>query len=236
MLKWGGHSWLIAISWGFLLIVTLFAVHPRPDKTFLFFCLLFGLPTLSVVFLILRGRFTHRPGRFQVRLNDRGCVQYSNFTEPGTVAAWLALNGWLISVVAIIAVCMGRSRGWIDWWIFSLWLALALEHGIIQGIRSRRFRKALRWLREGYVPDLYRVLAGHTPWRIVSKSQLERSLRGHYHLRIERPRWIIFSDYAVDVYFPCTDEQASELKGLISQWRERARQSKTDTDLPTPIP
>jgi len=183
----------------------------------------------------LQSRFTHRPSRFQVRPSNRGCVQYNSFTEPDTTAAWLALHGWLIPVIAIIVISVARARGWIDWWIFSFWLALAVEQGIIQGIRSRRFRRALRWLREGYASDLYQILAGPTPWRIVSEFRLEPSLRGHYHLRIERRRWIIFSEYPVDVYFPCTDEQASELKALINRWREFARRSKTDTVLPAPL-
>jgi hypothetical protein len=219
------------------IIVALFVIQPSHSQRQLWYGLIF------VVLALLLGRrffyrwFSHRPARFQIRLSHRGCAQYSNFVEPDTPSAWFLANAWLIPVLVIGIVGLAFARDWIDKDIFLCCFIVFFTEGLLLRRQSTYFRRALRWLREGYAPDLYLLLVQPTPWYEVSGIRLEPYMPGGRHyFQIERRRWKILIEYPVDVFFRCTDEQASALKSLIDQWREHSRPPNSDKARPAPSP
>jgi hypothetical protein len=163
------------------------------------------------------------PALVQVRLNDKGCVQFDNLA--GSPAVHLALPKMLICLGLFFAgswlVIAGR-RGEIH--PIGVWLCVAIC-AILEIVNlwpTVRLLRQLRQLAGGSPIDFYEKFAKRFPWSFIKDFTLQPIDGGNYLLRIntfaETKR-----NAVVLAEIRCTKEQADALDELLKKWIAGAR-------------
>lgn len=194
-----------------------FASSPRSVLTW-------ALPPLiaTTAWLLFRRQNSRHPGLVQVRLDERGCVQFDDLGGSSIPREMLGAHGW-IGLLIIAAICIIDSNPPRIWrpavW---LWAPILVVASAFAWRRSRRFRKALLEVRDGSIADVNTAYCASTGWERVGEVSMSHLQGDSYRLRIkDRTR---FFDYAsVDAEIRCTAAQIEQLTKLIDQWIADAR-------------
>jgi hypothetical protein len=203
----GGLGWLIPQM----------AFSPRSFLTW-------TLPPLmmTTAWLLFRRQNSSHPGLVQVRLDERGCVQFDDLSGTSIPRELLGAYGWigLLIIAAICIVVSDPPRIWRP--AVWLWAPILVVASAFDWRRSRRFREALREVRDESIADVNTAYCPSTGWERVGDVSISHLQGDNYRLRIkDRTR---FLDHApVDAEIRCTAAQLEELKHLIDQWIAHAR-------------
>jgi hypothetical protein len=183
--------------------------------------LVFASAFIPVAYLFYRRQSADHPGLIQIRLNEKGCVQYDNLYSPSTIFELIYGYAWLITGIATIILLLAKHRALIDPIQFWIWTPILAIASICLYRPCRRFRQATRQIRDGSVVDANAVLRRQTPWERVSDFTLGQIAQGTCRLQIRRQSW--FTNYPIDAEIKCTDEQAEQLRELLIHWTSKKK-------------
>jgi hypothetical protein len=187
-----------------------------------------GITILPMIYMAFRRRSGGHPGLVQVRLTNRGCVQYDDLAGPSAFRQLLRAHGWLIPVVGIVGlVCLQRCRqiGASPFWILT---ALFLFFAVLVWRSCRRFRDAILDVREGSIADLNAAFYKESAWRNIAHFSMTSVSAGAYRICIKRNTPFLTFDatgFAVDAEIRCNDEQAQAIDAMV---RERIANPRRD--------
>ncbi|MFI5380458.1 MAG: hypothetical protein ACHRHE_14260 [Tepidisphaerales bacterium] len=179
------------------------------------------LGLLTTLYALARRWNSNHPGLIQVRLNDRGCVQYDDLAGPSVVREIAGANSWLVPLFAAVCLMVAVRQGFIGMTQFLIWFPLAAIATWLLWIHDRRFRIAMRQVREGAIADLNAVYYRPTSWANVRSFSLVRIKADSHRLKITRGRFVTRD--AVDAELRCTEAQALEVDAMMRQWLDCAR-------------
>jgi hypothetical protein len=191
---------------------------------------------IVVQILLVWPRFGSKyPGPIQVRLGERGCTQYDKLSKPSELGKWFRLHGWVIPLMLLTAVAIGRFRWRMNTYdtLVGIWIFSTAEIFLLR--ISFRTRMALRDVRDSAIADANAIYYRLTPWEKVRDVELRPADEGHYRIRISR-RWLWIIEYRVDALIQCTHEQAAAVAQLINQWRGLPQPIVPDTTIPATQP
>jgi hypothetical protein len=177
------------------------------------FLMFVGAVMLWNAWVILRRKDVEHPGMVQVRLNDRGCVQFDSLAGITPLGEFLYAHGWLIAGFVTVGIFVAYVRYDLDALSFWIWTPIATALTVLFWFKCRRFRGAIAIMPESALADRNAAYRRPTSWKRVADFTLAPLNDGTYHLRIEH-RQFRFSDYPIDAQIRCTPEQASQLR----QW------------------
>jgi hypothetical protein len=124
--------------------------------------LLLAAAAFQAFVLIFRRSNSDHPGLIQVRISERGCVQYDRLSGMSVTNELLRGHGWLIPLIVALGLIVALRFGQVEPFVFWIWLPLAVLFAGALWPPCRRFRIALSAAREGSIADLtavYRALA-----------------------------------------------------------------------------
>ncbi|HZK83008.1 MAG TPA: hypothetical protein VFC46_18130, partial [Humisphaera sp.] len=150
-----------------------------------------GVP---ILYLFARRQNSSHPGLVQVRITDRVCVQYDDLAGPSALLELWRSYGWVIPIigVAILALLwVDRQIDSASFWIWSIFL-IVIE--LFAWPACRRFRIAMREVRDGSIADLNAAFCKESPWRDVTSVSIVPLSSGTYRLRINRVQHFWKSD------------------------------------------
>jgi hypothetical protein len=182
----------------------------------------FQIPVLSIVVLsvlliprlhsIFRRQIKLFPGRIQIRLSERGCVQYDALPAPSIFFEFFKTYSWLIPALVALGICGGFwfhqiVEAWV--WICCPILLIA---AFFLWFECRRIRRVIAKLGDGAIADRNAAFFSPTPWQRIRYYQLLPLKAQNYRLRIENDG----GTFPVDAEIHCTAEQAEQL----GQWMD----------------
>jgi hypothetical protein len=147
--------------------------------------LIFAAMAVSAGLLLFRRSESGHPGLIQVRLSDRGCVQYDNLHAPSAIGELARSHGWVVPLVAAIVLLIlprGRMIDPIQFWI---WFPLSIIAVPIAWRACRKFRAKMREVRSGSIADANSVSYTRSPWTDVGSYSLKPARKANYRLRID---------------------------------------------------
>jgi hypothetical protein len=168
------------------------------------------------------------PGLVQVRLNNRGCVQYDNLGGPSLIRELLWAQGWTIPLAAMVffAAQFMIRHGPVEIVQLCVCFPIAALIGYFVWGKCRRFRRAIRQVRDGSIADANAAYYQSTPWEEVDNFTLVPVNENH-HLRVQRDGGPYRKAYpgaiVIDAEIRANSEQISQLKELLNQWIARAK-------------
>lgn len=160
-----------------------------------------------------RKQVTH-PGLIQVRIGERGCVQYDDLGGPSVFRDLFWAYGWIFYAAAAIVLALCVREGRIDLSRAGIWIVFLVIFAAIAWVRGVRFRRAMREVREGAIADFnsaYRPLA---LWKHIKVHSVKPIRSGTYRLKIDTFTKFSRND-VVDAEIRCSEEQAMSLGRLI---------------------
>jgi hypothetical protein len=175
--------------------------------------------------LFFRRSDVDHPGLIQVRLKERGCVQFDSLAGSPMIAEVLRAYSWIliacIPFSLLIAFYRG-SMGPIEFWI---WFPLTASFAIANWFSCRRFRRAIAQIPDNAIADRNRAFNRRTPWKQILNFTLREMKGDRYRIWITRTRWR-FTDYPIDAEIRCTTEQAEHLRQWLGERIAVARAGK----------
>lgn len=213
-------AWVVLGSLGSIL-VSFPAVVLAPREHIGYVLALVSLAALTLAQVWFRRQSVAHPGLIQVRLNERECVQYNDLAGSSVVAELLHAHGWTIPLAAAAALVVSFIRGLIGPVAFGIWLAIALLVAICLWNPCRRFRRAMREVREGSIADVNAAFCRPTEWKYVGQISMLPVRSDNFRLRITSRNTFFHSD-VVDAEIPCTGEQARQVEALLRTWKANA--------------
>jgi hypothetical protein len=218
--------WVFVASMGCLAFQTFnLLLHREYLQWYLVFFVAAGLLNLALIF---RRTNVDHPGLIQVRLNDRGCVQYDSLAGPAVTAQLFRANSWLIPACAATAILIAFARDMIGPIWFWIWFPSAISLAVALWFESRRFRKALSQVPDNAIADRNAAYCLPTPWKRVSEFSLGVQAEGIYRFRIDSRRWI-FTEYPIDAEVRCSAEQAAHLRQWLQDRLTAARDARPES-------
>ncbi|MDB5334025.1 MAG: hypothetical protein JWP03_5176 [Phycisphaerales bacterium] len=172
---------------------------------------------VPVGLLLFRRSDSGHPGLIQVRLSDRGCVQYDNLHAPSAIGELARSHGWVVPLVAAIVLLILPRDRMIDPIQFWIWFPLSIIAVPIAWRVSRKFRVKIREVRSGSIADANSVSYNRSPWTDVGSYSLKPARKANYRLRIDTFTKFFGND-VVDAEIACTPEQAESLRDLLDGW------------------
>ena len=185
---------------------------------------LVSLAALTVGYLWSRRQSTAHPGLIQVRLNQRECVQYDDLAGSSVVRELVRAHGWTLPLAGVPVLVIGFIHGWVDPVSFWFWLPFAILLAICLWRPCRRFRRAMREVREGSIADVNAAYCRPTAWKDIGEISLLPVGSDGWRLRINCHSTFFPRD-VVDAEIRCTGEQAQELGQLLRGWKANARRT-----------
>jgi len=157
----------------------------------------------------------------QIRLNERGCVQYDDLAGPSPIRDFFRAHGWLMMLAAMVPVYYSGRRQWIDPITFYIWLPLMAVSSFALWKATREFRGSMKEVREGAVADWNAIYRKPLAWEKVKSHSLEPAKSGMYRLTITRHGTFSYED--VDTELSLNAEQANALEELLANWTRAAQ-------------
>jgi hypothetical protein len=99
----------------------------------------------------------------------------------------------------------------------SFWLLFGVIPEVLAWKSFRRYRRAMKQMREGSIADVNWAFRDLIPWEKLSEFVLSRVDASSQRLRIDFKRRF-FPDTLIDAEIRCTQTQADELEKLLWQW------------------
>ncbi|HEX4792563.1 MAG TPA: hypothetical protein VH370_02165 [Humisphaera sp.] len=184
--------------------------------------------------LLKRGKSDH-PGLVQVRMNALGCVQYDDLTGPSPIHELFYSYGWVIPpvIVASLGARLFMPHGAMEVFQFLLAVAILTPIEFFVWRSCRRFRKALRQVRNGSIADLNAIYSPPTAWKEIAEFSVDLVDAAHHRLQVwlrgpmyghsrQRP----VGNAVVDAEVQCDAEQARHLREQLRRWIDIAEASK----------
>ena len=177
---------------------------------------------LPAVYLLFLRRNIGHPGLVQVRLNQRGCVQYDDLAGTPVLSEIVRSHGWLIGLAAAMAVLVAWHFGWVGAFGFWFWFSVALGVAGFSWNPCRQFREAIRGIRDGSIADANAAFRKPTPWEKTVDITLRRAMKGNFLLKIVGSA-NLFDNIVVDAEIQRTEPQAAALDELMKHWMALAK-------------
>lgn len=213
--------WVFLASMFWLLIQTFQLFFNRAYVQWFLF--LVAAAALVNVLMFFRRTDVVHPGLIQIRLNERGCVQYGSLSGPSLFAELIRSHLWLIVACVAAGMFVAFNRHWMDPLQFWILFPPAMALPIALWFECRRFRKAIAQVPDNAIADRNAAFGRPTRWKEISIYTLR-------HLKDDRHRiWFthpgrIFTTYPVDAEIRCTTEQAEHLRKWLTARLKAARE------------
>jgi hypothetical protein len=189
----------------------------------IFFLLIFGQSLALRFWKLLQRETLSFPGRTQIRLNERGCVQYDTLPAPSWPEDLYKLFGWLnyfLGALVVLYMCLDHALPNSVGWILG---PILLVFGLAYGLEARRFRKRLARVPDGAIADRNAAYFLPTPWRKVRHFGLKLIKDQRHHLQIGTGDDDLEKASAVDAEILCRPEQAEEIIRWVNERLATAR-------------
>lgn len=187
-----------------------------------FTVILLGVAFLPTAYLLFRRRQVEHPGLVQIRINERGCVQFDDLSGPSIIHDNLMSHGWLLpAIVAVVLVACWKigQVGPVEFWIWAPFCLLLTSLG---WVGCRRVRRRVRELRHGSIVDINLAYIKFTEWGRVTSFSLEEEGADVFRLRINKlTRFLSIertSKMPVDAEVQMSDEQAQSLRLILKSF------------------
>ena len=165
---------------------------------------------------LFRRHDVDHPGLTQVRLSDRGCVQYDSVLGPTLIQELLRAHGWLLPVFVVIGISFAyasRGIGPVSFWIF---FPLLLGFAVYLWFPCRRSRRALRQVPDGAAADRNAAFQSAVPWEKIVRFTLRPMKPDTQRLYMLLRSRSMVGVYPVDAEIRCTPEQAEHLNKWLN--------------------
>ena len=220
-------AWKIACLVGLTFIQFLgVIVNAKFDRRWLL--LPVGVAGIETAVMLVRRQNGSHPGLVQVRLTDRGCVQYDHLAGPSAFAELPSILWCVLPIGGAVALAICWRKDLIGPGTFGLSMSVVLVFEYFAWRSWQKFRGAMRDLREGSIADANAVYGEEIPWGRIDSSSITATSPGAWRLKIkQKSRFFTFDSkhdfWTVDAEITCSAAQAQAVLDLVRQRTYEAR-------------